>query len=120
MTLDCEPFGFFQPRVITLHSYYLTSLVNLSFYGLTFHPIFSFLFTFLCRISFRRLPVSGMVLRVESLTVWFVCSSDTGFLDWLACVTYYFLLQNTLSNNDAQFCRFILGYPFGQPATAFV
>ena len=34
MTLDCTSFRLQQPRVISVHSYYLTSLVNLSFCGL--------------------------------------------------------------------------------------
>ena len=34
MTLDRTSFRLQQPRVISVHSYYLTSLVNLSFCGL--------------------------------------------------------------------------------------
>ena len=66
MTLDCEPFGFFQPRVITLHSYYLTSLVNLSFYGLTFHPIFLSFSLFFAAYHFGGFPSVGWscVLKV--------------------------------------------------------
>ena len=61
MTLDCTSFRLQQPRVISVHSYYLTSLVNLSFCRLDVTFIFS-----------KYLPITTTTSfpKRESLVCW--------------------------------------------------
>ena len=64
MTLDCLlSLQQLQPRVISVHSYYLTSLVNLAFYSLFARFLFSK--SIPQSLSFiRPFPISGKLLCV--------------------------------------------------------
>ena len=110
MTLDCEPFGFFQPRVITLQSYYLTSLVNLSFYGFSAILLVSIPLHFLLLpLVLCRRPFSGMIFlcRYGFLSEAYFLQAPVSLIG-LYFFTYYFLFTYEVK----RFTQFILVYWF--------
>ena len=105
MTLDCPSND--ASRVISLHSWYLTSLVNLSFYGFNkcsnpnlFHSIHIFVWS-----HKRDLPgVWGLLIWIsEHLPAWFLTFSlDHGAQKYLTLEEIFFLTSSRFFGKELE------------------